>query len=558
MRPKKLMLGCALLAVATAATAASAPADHQAPALFAAPRTPLTLADALKVAHRLGPVAGGRTIHLSLALRGRHQAELRRLLDQGRSVDPATLARRYGPDPARTRHLLASLRRTGFATIWHLGDQVAFATAPAHVVVRTFRVRLDRYVTPQGRRFYAPRRQPTLPRAFRPVVSAVVGFDDFVRGHIAAIRPGGVTPGDMFSFYGIKPLHDRGLTGAGETVVFPELMNPSQIPGLLAVFAKRFGLPPFQLTERHGPGWQPVSVQDAQTIGGLGEAAMDLEIVHAIAPGAKLIVYDESASIEDWPRSWLTMVRAEPKSIISDSTNICEDALTALGRRVLAQPLVRGEAQGTTHFVASGDSGAYGCGQDRRPSGNFQSLTCATTSVGGTTVFLSRSGDYYREIAWGNPISEAGGGGGFSHFFARPSWERGQGVAKPQGGGHCVVPHVAALGDANSGWQIRVGGRWIQIAGTSAGAPLWAGLAALINQDLRKKGLRPIGFASPALFWIAQHQAQFDPKPFHDVTEGNNLLYQATPGFDYATGWGTPNAAALATAWEAYRRSGGR
>ena len=83
-------------------------------------------------------------------------------------------------------------------------------------------------------------------------------------------------------------------------------------------------------------------------------------------------------------------------------------------------------------------------------------------------------------------------------------------------------------------------------------------MTALFNQHLKSKGLRPVGFANPGLYWIAAHQSQFNPRPFHDVTEGTNLLYWAKPGWDFATGLGSPNAPGLLAAWETYRRTAGR
>jgi kumamolisin len=111
---------------------------------------------------------------------------------------------------------------------------------------------------------------------------------------------------------------------------------------------------------------------------------------------------------------------------------------------------------------------------------------------------------------------------------------------------------VSGLADSNTGWHIVALGDDQQIGGTSAAAPLWAGIAALLNQDLRKKGLKRMGFATPALYWIGARNSQFHA--FHDVTAGDNLLYPAKPGYDVATGWGTPDAAALATAFEAYQK----
>ena len=80
---------------------------------------------------------------------------------------------------------------------------------------------------------------------------------------------------------------------------------------------------------------------------------------------------------------------------------------------------------------------------------------------------------------------------------------------------------------------------------------------ALINQDLKKKGLREVGFANPALYWIGENAARLSPQPFHDVSAGNNLGFDAATGWDFATGWGSMDAAALDAAWIRYIKGGG-
>jgi kumamolisin len=93
--------------------------------------------------------------------------------------------------------------------------------------------------------------------------------------------------------------------------------------------------------------------------------------------------------------------------------------------------------------------------------------------------------------------------------------------------------------------------------GTSASTPLWAATAALINQDLKSKKLREVGFANPALYWMGANQSKLPAPPFHDVTAGNNLAYDAAPGWDFATGWGSMDGAALDQAWFLYIKGGG-
>jgi kumamolisin len=208
-----------------------------------------------------------------------------------------------------------------------------------------------------------------------------------------------------------------------------------------------------------------------------------------------------------------------------------------------------------SHFVASGDNGAYTCGIDQNPAASFPSTLPTVTAVGGTTVFESEQGIYFKEYAWSSPLDESGGGGGASQFYSSPSYQANERLAA--GNGFREVPDVAADADPSTGFHIVFGGKDGQVGGTSAATPLWAGTVALINQDLARKGLREVGFANPALYWMGENASKLSPRPFHDVTVGNNLGFDAAQGFDLATGWGSMDAAALDAAWIKYIKSGG-
>jgi kumamolisin len=518
---------------------------------------PVTLEQARVVSQRLGIVPPGREIHLALALRSRNQRALDRLFLDGAETAGGRSAARFGPDPRLVRAALGTVRRAGLRTAWSAGDAAASVDGPARLVEDFFKVRLFRYVTPSGRRFYAGSGATAIPAPLRAVVVGVAGLDDWARARPAAIPAGGVSPPDVLSFYDVLPLRSRGLDGSGETVVFPELNSPVDVGQLrrdLAAYAKKYHLPPFDLTVRSHLIWKPVLPGTAEAEGGLAEAALDLEIVHALAPGAKLIIYEQGANLVSGVVAELAMVRDNPTAIISDSVGFCESVIPNDSvRRVIESPWRRQAAQNMTHYAASGDSGAYTCGQDHSPAVDFTAAVPAVTGVGGTSVLLAARGGYYRELAWGNALTRSGGGGGISRVYARPAYQ--DGVAGAPATKLRLVPDVAALADSNTGWRIIVGGADHQIGGTSAAAPFWAGITALINQDLRKHGLRRVGFANPALYWIARHQDRFHA--FHDVTAGNNLLYAAGKGWDAASGLGTPDVAALDAAWQAYIRAGG-
>ena len=141
----------------------------------------------------------------------------------------------------------------------------------------------------------------------------------------------------------------------------------------------------------------------------------------------------------------------------------------------------------------------------------------------------------------------AGSGGGISNTFKQPAWQSGPGVDNQYSNGNRQVPDVTADADPATGYSIYCtvtnagcpSSGWITIGGTSAAAPLWAGGMALINQYLKAHNTAPIGSANPTLYRLFREQQTFPA--FHDITDGTNLLYPATTGYDLASGIGSPD-----------------
>ena len=224
--------------------------------------------------------------------------------------------------------------------------------------------------------------------------------------------------------------------------------------------------------------------------------------------------------------------------------------------------LERLAATGGSAFVSSGDAGAFECGNrfrdphsgDQLPLVSSPAADPFATAVGGTTLFVGAGNTYAGEGAWGSPFEASGSGGGLSNIWSLPGYQRGPGVHNGYSDGSRQVPDVAALGDPNTGWEIAQAGSWGVVGGTSAAAPLWAGLIALGDEALGRLRLARVGFANPALYSIGRSPARWPAPAFNDVTRGKNLLYAATPGWDFATGWGSPNAGGLVDDLVAYQR----
>jgi subtilase family serine protease len=367
----------------------------------------------------------------------------------------------------------------------------------------------------------------------------------------AALASHGYSPQVLQRAYGVSALLRKGVDGRGETVVLPEAATRVlyKIRPTMTAFDKRYHLPSVDLTSIRGPGYTgPLS-------GAESEEVEDAEIVHAIAPRAKIVVM--LAGLHAFiPRISPTLLRAAAGhgNVVSLSYSTCERCLTAGQRRSLNRALRYARDRHVSVFVSSGDDGPDAGSRKTRGVVEPASSPLAT-GVGGTTLSVRPDGAYGREIAWdldhGHHISTgaalSASGGGVSARYSRPGYQGGLPVI----GEHRGVPDVAAMADPGiAAVAVRDGRAHVfPGGGTSASAPLWAGIAALADQDAH----RQLGFLNDGLYRIG-HSTQYH-RAFHDVTHGNNTVtfpsgkvlkgYRARPGWDLVTGWGTPNAQVL-------------
>ena len=510
------------------------------------------LALAIRNGRDLGPLPATAVLHLTFGLVGRDPAGLDAALSAGQHLSPQQLATAFGPDAAAVAAVRATLTAAGIASQWIPGEATMDARGPAGAVDALFGVRVDNRVGADGVHFYAPAFTPAIPAALQPTVNAVDGLDDYPTA--AAAQGGGrsptsVTVQQMADFYDVTSLRNSGVDGSGMTVVFPEIDRFDQ--SMLDAFASKFNLPPFNVQMGNSSAGSPGKEQ--------GEADLDLEIVHAIAPGAKEVVY--YASADTVPQAEHQMYRDYPRGAIeSSSLGECEapGGQNRSDATLLADMQKPAAAAGWSMFVATGDRGAYDCadqGDFNDVQADLDASIPYVTAVGGTVAFLSSSGGYGHEAAWGEPIEQWGGSGGVSEYFAQPSWQQGPGVQNKYSNGSRETPDISANADAESGWDVFAQGGEAVVGGTSAATPFYAACAALIDQDLKKQGLPLIGFANPALYTFGQNPAGLPQFPYHDVTQGTNLYYPTASGYDLATGLGSADINALATDFAWYERS---
>ncbi len=370
------------------------------------------------------------------------------------------------------------------------------------------------------------------------------------------------TPEQMRAAYGLTSLYNSGKRGQGQTVVIIDSYGSPTLQQDLATFDQQFNLPAVKLQVLSPLGTVPFDATNSEMQGWQGETSLDVEMVHAIAPEASIVLLtspvDETEGVAGLPQ-FLQLeqyaVDHHLGSIVSQSWAASEVSLNdAAGQAELAQWETfyqqAATQKGITFFGSSGDSGATDytdaslSALSSTPTTSFPDDSPWVTAVGGTT--LTNSGGSFQEVVWNNGGAS---GGGVSRFFAIPSFQQ----TLPQSdqqilNGKRGVPDVAAAADPNTGLAIYYAGQWTLAGGTSAASPLWAGVMAIADQVAG----RPLGYINPALYKIAA-TSQYS-SAFRDVTSGDNSYsgkgvsvqgYQATTGWDPVTGLGTPNAANL-------------
>ncbi len=277
-----------------------------------------------------------------------------------------------------------------------------------------------------------------------------------------------------------------------------------------------------------------------------GEVLLDIEIVGAIATGANIAVYFAPNTDQGFIDAITDAVHDTTRkpSVVSISWGGPEDSWTQQSQNAMNAALQDAATLGVTVTVAAGDDGSSDGVTDGKLHVDFPASSPYALACGGTT--LNGSGNTISsEVVWNETASNEGAtGGGVSTVFAIPSYQSAAGVpVQPQtnvaGRG---VPDVAGDADPTTGYQVRVDGKNQVVGGTSAVAPLWAALAALMNEKLGQ----PVGFLNPKLYALTG-------SALHDVISGNNDdsglgYYQARAGWDPCTGLGSPDGTALLSA----------
>jgi kumamolisin len=388
----------------------------------------------------------------------------------------------------------------------------------------------------------------TVPADLAPIIEGVFGIDNrpVAKPHFQRRKPplgigigphaagGSFTPPELAKLYNFP----AGLDGSGQCIAIIELGGGYRTADINAYFHE-LGIPtPKVKTVRVDGGNNQPSTPDSAD----GEVMLDIEVAAAVAPKASIAVYFAPNTDKGFLDAVTMAVHDthNKPSVISISWGGPESNWTAQAMTSFDQALQTAAALGVTVCCAAGDNGSGDGVTDGHAHVDFPASSPFALGCGGTRLSAA-GGTIANEVVW-NESTDSATGGGVSNFFPLPAYQSNAGVPPSANDGSQKgrgVPDVGGDADPATGYRVRVDGQESVIGGTSAVAPLWAGLTALMNQKLG----HPVGFLNPLIYGSKSGNGSF-----HDITAGNNGAYKSKTGWDPCTGWGSPNGANLLNA----------
>ncbi|MFI5090600.1 MAG: protease pro-enzyme activation domain-containing protein [Terriglobales bacterium] len=508
-------------------------------------------------AREVGPANPDERLEVSVRLRSRAgekpalSAEaLAQPLETRKLLTRDQLEKQHGADPASIRQIEAFAREHGLSVVEaSAARKTVVLSGTVATMNAAFGVELKQFEHPNGT--YRGRTGPVqIPAELQDTIEGVFGLDNRpqAKPHFRRRKDGsGVqphasdvsyTPLQIASAYNFP----AGADGSGECIALIELGGGYK-PADLTSYFKQLNLSTtptvLAVSVDHGSN-QPTG----DPSGPDGEVMLDIEVAGAVAPGTKIVVYFAPNTDAGFLDAITTAIhdKTNQPSVVSISWGGPESSWTSQAMTSMDEAFQAAAALGITVCCAAGDDGSTDGVTDGLNHVDFPASSPYALACGGTR--LTASGNTISsETVWNELANNEGAtGGGISDFFALPTWQTGAKVPPSANPGNHVgrgVPDVAGDADPATGYVTRVDGQPDVIGGTSAVAPLWAGLIARLNQKLQT----PIGYANPLLYGAAAKAGAF-----HDITSGNNGAYTAGPGWDACSGLGTPIGAALLSA----------
>jgi subtilase family serine protease len=575
---------------------ASSTAQAAMPALAQTPTTGQT--PIARTETRVGRTDAQKTIAFTVPLKVRDQRALDAAIadlynpsspNYRKYLTPAEFTKRF-VDPAARADVATFLRGKGFAVADPGIGTVLAATAKVADIERAFNVTISDYRDASGRTFAASDKSPALPAAIAGRIAGVLGLDGSPPERSSIVKPpldvpapasgdqahsygqvcaaaattanryGSYFPTQMAVPYGIPSMQQSGFYGQNQTVALFELddYKDSNVAAYQACFGTSAPV-------------SRVPVDGGATLGsGEDEVELDIEVVAGLAPALNhVLVYEAPNNFTGIVDEYQRIANDNLAQAVSTSWGSCEAAAGEAKLNAEYYIFQQMATEGMSIFAAAGDSGS----QDCLPYGNAglavdnPASQPYVTGVGGTSATLDASGGVIQsEAVWNDSHHIGAGGGGLSAVWPKPSFQTGYGVANGYSNGMRQVPDVAAFADPTHGYTILlndpkscgtvtgVAGAtdcFEPVGGTSAAAPLWAALTALLDEYLPSSGGTRVGFANSTFYAVNAHLNGSNGYAtlMNDITSGNNCyqppcgggyMYAATLGYDQATGLGSP------------------
>jgi kumamolisin len=501
-------------------------------------------------ARRVGPADPGELVQVTVVVRRRPSSrgpaleEMGRLLPQERRhPSREEFAAVHGADPEDLARIEEFAHNHGLSVVESSAARRSVVLSGTVTQMNeAFSVDLQRYEHPGG--VYRGRTGAvTVPQHLESIVQSVLGLDNrpAAKPHIrrrkaaqgaagARAAGGGFLPTEVARLYNFPTT----VNGHGQCIGIIELGGGYRTSELRRYFSQ-LNLAPPRVTAISVDGGhnRPGVDQNAD-----GEVMLDIEVAGAVASGARIAVYFAPNTDQGFHDAIAHAVHdaVRKPSVISISwggpeTGPPNEAWTQQAIDAMETALEDAAGVGVTVTVASGDNGSTDGVSDNQSHVDFPASSPFVLGCGGTK--LSVAGNTVTEVVWNEQANNEGAtGGGVSAVFQPPPNYQTQAGLSLNGRG---VPDVSGDADPQTGYKILVDGQEAVIGGTSAVAPLYAGLIALLNQQLGQ----PVGFINPLLY------TAMNPGSFRDITTGNNGAFNAGPGWDSCTGLGTPNGTAI-------------
>ncbi len=455
------------------------------------------------------------------------------------------LEAQQGAAPADVKAVEAFAQDHGLTVVRvNPGQRTVILAGTIGTLCKAFSTELSMQKTPKGV-FRTRSGSIYVPEGLGPIVDGVFGLDNRpaaspkFRRRTVLPHAGGVSykPTQVAAAYQFP----RDADGTGQCIALVELGGGFKTADLHAYFLSLGVTPTPSVLAVGVDGGKNEPTGDLD--GPDGEVMLDIEVAGAIAPRATIAAYFAPNTDRGFIDALLAAMHDKTRrpSVVSISWGSAEAGWTQQALNGLNQALQDAGLLGMTVCVAAGDGGSSDGGSDGLAHADFPASSPFALACGGTRLEPSGKGAA-TETVWNDGAEGGATGGGVSDVFDLPAWQSAAGVPKSVNPGHRVgrgLPDVSGNADPATGYEVRVDGQVTVIGGTSAVAPLVAGLVALLNQKLNRR----IGYLNPTLYTTAALRSAF-----RDITSGNNGAYAAGTGWDACTGWGSPNGAKLLAA----------